>query len=337
MNATTFISSLPRDVDLNLIAEMQSWTEQVEAALHQQVGSRVPMVEEVGKLTLEAGGKRLRPALVRLSAAASGKPYDPHRAVQLGCAMEMIHMATLIHDDVIDDADTRRGAPTAFSRYGATASILGGDVLLAKAMELLALDGDLAIIRMVSRAVVELAEGEVEELTLRGRLDISAEEYKQVIRMKTAGFIECCCRVGSLLAGADESTEESLARYGHGLGMAFQIVDDVLDFRGDAAKTGKPVAGDFREGQPTLPLLFLLDRLSPPERAEVDRSFGAEPSAETIDQVIRLMNRYGSLSQAYQTACEYATEAIAGLNSLTDSHERRLLTGVAQFVLDRES
>lgn len=337
MNTAAFIGRLTGDVDLNLLAEMKAWTDQVEAVLRTEVGSQVPMVEEIGRLTLEAGGKRLRPALVRLSAAASGRPYDPDRAIRLGCAMEMIHMATLIHDDVIDDAGTRRGAPTAFSRFGSTASILGGDVLLAKAMSLLAIDGDLAIIRMVSRAVVELAEGEVEELALRGRLDISAEQYERIIRMKTAGFIECCCRVGALLARADESTEEALAQYGHGLGMAFQIVDDVLDYRGDSAMTGKPVAGDFREGQPTLPLLYLLAELTESERGEVTEHFGTESSVDAIDNVQRALRNHGSLTRAYQKACEFATTATRALDPLPDSHERRLLTGVAQFVLNRES
>ncbi|MBX3113733.1 MAG: polyprenyl synthetase family protein [Fimbriimonadaceae bacterium] len=342
MKVASFFSKIAENVTgLNitpkLVDEMSRWTEEVEAELHRQIGSPIKLVEDVSALTLDAGGKRLRPALVRLSAAATGQPYDAQRVIRLGTAMEMIHMATLIHDDVIDDAATRRGKPTAFSQYGNTASILGGDVLLAKAMKILAEDGDLPIIRTVSQAVVELAEGEVRELELRGELMVSREDHLQVLRMKTASFIECCCRIGAMIATPNEQVQNSLGAYGHHLGMAFQIVDDLLDFRGDTKKTGKPLATDFREGQATLPLLYLIPELSDEESAFVGKKFGNGSTDAEIDQIIGWMNSCGSLGQADQDAREHGSLANLSLESLPDSPEKNLLLSVTKFVLARQS
>lgn len=324
-------------IDPAVIADTQVFIAEVETELQAQIGSAVPLVDAVGRITLQGGGKRLRPALVFLSARATGLNFAAERAVKLGAAMEMIHMATLIHDDVIDDADTRRGQPTAFSVHGITPSILGGDVLLAKAMRLLAEDGDLAIIRMVSQAVVELAEGEVHEIAVRGNIELSRDDHLAVLRMKTAGFIEACCRIGGLIADAPASATTALGAYGHHLGMAFQIADDILDFRGDAAKTGKPVAGDFREGQATLPLIYLLTELSAEERAFVGKKFGNGASDEDLQLILGWMNDRNALARADQDAREQASSARESLGSLPDSAERRLLGGVTYGVVRRQN
>jgi len=325
------------NISPKLLEEMSQWTDQVEAELHRQIGSPIKLVEDVSALTLDAGGKRLRPALVRLAAAATGLPYDANRVIKLGAAMEMIHMATLIHDDVIDDAATRRGKPTAFSQYGNTASILGGDVLLAKAMKILAEDGDLAIIRTVSQAVVELAEGEVRELELRGEMMVSEADHLQVIRMKTASFIECCCRIGAMTATSEQAVQDSVGAYGHHLGMAFQIVDDLLDFRGDSQKTGKPLATDFREGQATLPLLYLIPELNAEETSFVTKKFGNGSTEADIAQIIDWMNTRGSLNHADQDAREHGSLANLSLANLPDSPEKNLMLSVTKFVLARQS
>lgn len=342
MTVGGFLSSLGEAfdslrIDPKTIADTQSYIAEVEAELQRQMGSAVPLAEAVGRTTLEGGGKRLRPALVFLSARAANGGFDQSRAVRLGTAMEMVHMATLIHDDVIDDADTRRGRPTAFSAHGITPSILGGDVLLAKAMKILAEDGDLAIIRLVSQAVVELAEGEILEIGVRGDIELGRDEHLHVLRMKTAGFIEACCRIGGLIAGAGAVETTALGTYGHHLGMAFQIADDILDFRGDAAKTGKPVAGDFREGQATLPLIYLLTELSPDERAFVAKKFGNGASEEDLQLILGWMNDRNALARADQDAREQASSARESLSALADSSERRLLAGVTYGVVRRQS
>jgi octaprenyl-diphosphate synthase len=324
-------------IDPASLVDTAEFIAQVEGELKQQVSSQIELVEGVGRITLEGGGKRLRPALVFLAATATGKPFQIDRAIKLGTAMELIHMATLIHDDVIDDATLRRGKPTAFSQYGITPSILGGDVLLAKAMQILAEDGDLNIIRTVSQAVVELAEGEVEEIALRGQLDLSIDSHLRVLRMKTASFIECCCRVGALLADAPTNQLHALCQYGHHLGMAFQIVDDVLDFRGEPSTTGKPRATDFREGQATLPLLYLLPELNADEQQFIGTKFGNGSTDAEIEQIITWMEERNALAQADQDAREHASAARQSLKLLPVTDQKILLSAVAQGVTNRKA
>ncbi|HTQ11920.1 MAG TPA: polyprenyl synthetase family protein, partial [Fimbriimonadaceae bacterium] len=199
----------------DLIEQIAGEIASVEQELARQLGSRIALVESVGRHTLDAGGKRLRPAFVALAARATGIDLRSTRVCRIGACMEMIHMATLIHDDVIDHASTRRGRATASAAFGNTAAILSGDVLLSKAMVILALDGDLEIIRTVSQSVVEMAEGEVRELEIRGRIDLTEDEHLDILRMKTASFIQCCCESGALIAGARSDHRRALGEYGH--------------------------------------------------------------------------------------------------------------------------
>lgn len=337
MKTATFFDTLADTFPPETLERVGQFVLDVEDVLKHQVRSSVDFVEAIGDLTRSGGGKRLRPALVYLSACATGRPFDRDRTVNLGACMEMIHMATLIHDDVIDDAATRRGKPTAFSVYGNTASILGGDVLLAKAMGLLAEDGDLAIIRMTSQAVVELAEGEVRELELRGQFRVSLEDHLAVLRKKTASFIECCCRTGALAAGADLPAQESLAKFGHHIGLAFQIADDILDYRGEQSRTGKPLATDFREGQATLPLIHLVPLLSEEEQAFTDHKFGNGVSEDDLKMIIGWMDQRGSFRQSDADAEAHVLAALASLDTLPETPERELLRSVADYVVHRES
>jgi octaprenyl-diphosphate synthase len=307
----------------------------VEEILNDSMKSQVALVAEVGLHTLAAGGKRLRPALVVLAARACGLPFDADRARKIGAAMEMIHMATLIHDDVIDHAATRRGRPTASAEFGNTASILTGDVLLSKAMAVLCRDGDIRIIRTVSEAVVELAEGEVAELATRGNFDLSEGEHFRILRLKTASFIEACCQVGAMVAGADEEVTTALGTYGHHLGIAFQLVDDLLDYSGDHKKTGKPQATDFSEGCATLPLILFNQLASESDRQWIEERFG-QLSADLITDVVQKLNDAGSLAAAKQRTEEVGQSAINSLVGLPESVEIELLRGVVRFVLDRE-
>lgn len=337
MKPSTFLRSLRAGVTPSQVEEIKQFSADVEQCLADAVGSRIALVENVSRLTLQSGGKRLRPILVYLAASATGRPFDRERTVRLGACLEMIHMATLVHDDVIDHADTRRGSPTAFSVYGNTASVLGGDVLLAKAMVMLADDGDLDIIRTVSRAVVDLAEGEVHELELRGKLDLSEAEHFEVLSQKTATFIAACCRTGARIAGATESEEDALAEFGHDVGTAFQIVDDLLDYRGDSSKTGKPVATDFREGCATLPLIRLHATLTDDERLFVAERFDNGVDENDLATVVRWMEERKTFCSAQQTADSLLANAVERLDVLPESPYRQLLASVADFVGARES
>ena len=309
----------------------------VEEELHRQVGSQIDLVAKIGKHTLDAGGKRLRPAFVSLCARSIGKPFDSSRARLLGACMEMIHMATLIHDDVIDHADARRGRPTASAVFGNTGAILTGDVLLSKAMLILAVDGDIEIIRKVSAAVVEMAEGEVRELELRGIYDVTESDHLDVLRMKTASFIESCCEVGGLVAGASQEQCAALKKYGHHVGLAFQIVDDLLDYRGDQERTGKPLATDYREGCATLPLIRLATKLSGDETALARKHFGNGATDDDLRWLVSCMRDKGTFDEIEEVARIHLLSAVEAISILENSTAKALLGAVADFVLRRDS
>ena len=309
----------------------------VEEELEIQVRSSVDLVEKIGKHTLNAGGKRLRPAFVTLAAKATDKEFDINRTRRLGACMEMIHMATLIHDDVIDNASTRRGRPTASAEFGNTAAILSGDVLLSKAMVVLASDGDLEIIRCVSEAAIDIAQGEVRELEVRGDFDLDEATHLEVLRLKTASFIECCCEVGAIVANASPEHRMALRSFGFHVGMAFQIVDDILDYRGDKLKTGKPIATDFREGQATLPLIYLRKNLSEAESTIARRKFGNGVTEDEIRMIADWMDSRGAFDQAEQAARAHITQAAITIESLPNSPTRALLETVANHVISRQS
>lgn len=326
----------PSRLNANLLQQVSQEVAGVDEELRIQLRSQIALVERVCVHTLDGGGKRLRPAFVALAAKATGQGYDEARARRLGACMEMIHMATLIHDDVIDDASTRRGRPTASRVFGNTAAILGGDVLLAKAMLLLARDGDVGLIRIVSGAVVDMAEGEVRELETRGDFDLDVETHLEVLRLKTASFIEGCCELGALISGASAEHTEALRKYGFHIGMAFQIVDDLLDYRGEFAKTGKPRATDFREGQATLPLIFLRPELQEAEADILRARFGNNPNDDEVRMLAGWMEARGAFAKSEKVAREHVDQAMNAVMLLPDSEARELLETVAEYVFRRE-
>ncbi len=306
-----------------------------EKELQQQLCSDVDLVQSIGLHTLNAGGKRLRPALVTLSAAATSNEFDASRTRRLGACMELIHMATLVHDDVIDEAKTRRGVPTAASIYGNTAAILSGDVMLAKAMRILALDGDLEIIQRVSSVVVDLAEGETLELSHRGNLFLSKYDYFEVLRRKTATFIECCCSVGAMAAKAKSPMRHALESFGLSIGMAFQIADDLLDYCGDSMSTGKPKLADFQEGCATLPLIEFMQHSDGPLRDELAGYFGKALTELEGQRIYNLMSQSGAFRSAESEAMKFVCEAKDALDQLPNSPEVEVLRSVSDFVVLR--
>ena len=324
-------------VDPDLLSQISEEVALVEEELVLQVRSSVDLVEKIGKHTLSAGGKRLRPAFVTLAAKATSLDFDVTRTRRLGACIEMIHMATLIHDDVIDNSGTRRGRPTASAEFGNAAAILSGDVLLSKAMVVLASDGDLEIIRSISGAAVDMAQGEVRELDVRGQFDLDEATHLEVLRLKTASFIECCCEVGGIVASAPPEMCQALRSFGFHVGMAFQIVDDILDYRGDRIKTGKPLATDFREGQATLPLIYLRDSLSEAESTIARRRFGNGVTEDEIRMIADWMDTRGAFSRAEHAAKMHITQAVMSLEALPACPARDLLETVAHHVVSRQS
>lgn len=308
-----------------------------EAELHERLGSQVALADEICAHITSSGGKRLRPLLVSLCARATGRDFIPERVAAIGACMEMIHMATLLHDDVIDGAETRRGKATASQVWGGTAAILTGDLMLSKSMDLLAEDGDLRIIRTVSRAVVQTAEGEIAELQARGNFELTREEHYQILKLKTARLLACCCQTGAQIAGTDVATENALSEYGEAIGMGFQIADDILDFRGDFEKTGKPRATDFREGCATLPLILLSEKLTSQERAIAASSFANGVTESDIETMVGWMWERGVFGEAMRIARTYAERAREQLAQLPESPAKELLTALPDLLIIREA
>lgn len=326
-----------RNLAGSLADELQHDVAEVERELMLRLGSNVETVEKICRHMALSGGKRLRPMFVSLAARAAGRDYIPQRVAAIGACMEMIHMATLIHDDVIDYADTRRGRPTAASVYGNTAGILSGDVMLALAMDLLAEDGDLRIIRTVSKAVVEMAEGEVLELQCRRKFDLTLDEHIQILRKKTAVFLGACCQVGAQISGADAAVETALAKYGEFLGIGFQIADDLLDFRGEASVTGKPQATDFREGCATWPLIMLTPTLSEAEESFLRAKFGNATAEADLKTIITWMEERKAFEKASDAARRYAEQAAETLEALPRNPARDLLALLPELLINREA
>lgn len=312
--------------------------QRVDDLLHAELSSAVKTVFAASRHILDAGGKRLRPSLVLLSARACLRDADTERAVAVAAAIELVHMASLLHDDVIDGADSRRGRKTASAFWGNQVSVLTGDYLLSKATSLLASDGDVRIIQSIARASVAMAEGEIGQIELRGDTRALSSHYLSIIRDKTAEFLSACCRIGAIVASPEPVMEDALAGYGLDLGLAFQITDDLLDLVGDREVTGKPVGGDIREGKVTLPVILALEHATATDRMALEHILhndGANPS--DIEFVQRLIWETGAVEGTRDAASGYVARAIERLEVLPPSDYRDALEGLARQILTREN
>jgi len=326
-----------REIAGSLASELAEDLIRAETILRDALDSDCDLVCSIGNHVSDAGGKRIRPLFVALGARATGLEYDANRVAALGACVEMIHMATLIHDDVIDGADTRRGKRTACDVFGNTAGILTGDVLLARAMELLATDGDLAIIRLISKAVVETATGEVMEVEARGVFDLDRSRHLDILRKKTATFLGACCKAGALSAGGSDELCDSMEMYGEAVGMGFQLADDLLDFRGLAQTTGKPRATDFREGCATMPLIHLRGSLTDEESEYVKSKFGNGVADADIDVISSWMSERKSYELTERDAATYIERGKSALSVVPNAPIAELLTRVADLMVAREA
>ncbi len=309
----------------------------VETLLDEEIRSDVRAAYAISGHTLSAGGKRLRPALVVLTARAVQKLFPVQTIHASAGAAELIHMASLIHDDVVDNAAERRGRPTANAAFGNQISVLVGDYLLAKSIYLAAREGNIDVIRVFSKVTVGLSEGEVLQITAKGDVDTSQETYRKIIQKKTAGFIAGCCEIGGMLAGAAPLQIAALSEYGANLGLAFQIADDLLDYTGDPKETGKPVCSDLREGKMTLPLILALADVSEAERRDLLHIL-QEPEALTdaeIDAVRQTIVRHDGYGRTLTVARQYVRKAQDALQALPDSPYRTSLSALADYALTR--
>ena len=309
--------------------------EAVEAEIHRELYSPVALIQEMGGYIASAGGKRLRPILLLLAARVAG--YRGPRGVRLACVVELLHTATLIHDDVVDQAPLRRGRPSANAQWGDDASLLVGDHLYSKSFAMLVRDNDRAVMETLARSTVSMTEAEVFQLELKRSGFTSEADYLRIITQKTASFMSACCRIGGLLGGLPSRQVEALTRYGLDTGVAFQISDDSLDFVADPERLGKAIGSDLREGKRTLPLIAMLDQLSPPE-AERVRALLRRPSLvpAELEEIRRLVLEHDGVEYARAQAHAYAHAAKADLEVFPPSEERETLALVADFVVDRD-
>ena len=311
-----------------IAADMQAVDRVIRSRLH----SGVALIEQVAEHIIAAGGKRLRPALVVLSAGAHGYRGTAHH--QLAAVVEFIHTATLLHDDVVDESALRRGQPTANALFGNAASVLVGDFVYSRAFQMMVEAGSMRILEVLAEATNIIAEGEVLQLMNCRNPDIEEAAYLQVIRCKTAKLFEAATRIGALLAGADAAAEAAMARYGAHLGTAFQLIDDVLDYSGDHALIGKNVGDDLAEGKPTLPLIHAMRRGTAAQVAAVRRAIEAG-GLDELPVVLQAIRETGALGYARQCACAEAGLAAAALDGLAASPQRDFLIQLTDFAVSR--
>jgi octaprenyl-diphosphate synthase len=308
------------------------------AAIEREFGrdtvSNVRVITEIGEYLRAGGGKRLRPALLLLSAKLfHGSGRAPLR---LGAVVEIIHTATLVHDDIIDEAQTRRGRASTNTQWGNSKCVLAGDWLYMQSFKVALEERNLRILDVLIELTQQMVEGELLQMEKLGR-SISMDEHLDLIYRKTACLFSVCMRLGSIVGKATPEQEEKLGSYGRNLGMAFQIVDDVLDLTASEEVLGKPVASDLREGKATMAVIHALERCTPEEREKMetilrDRAF----NGVTHPQILGILNRYGSLDYAMASASEYADNARQALDGFEDSEFKRALLWAPEFVVARE-
>lgn len=313
-------------------APVRDRLELVAQELHRVVAAEFPLIDEVNGHLLLMKGKMFRPTLTLLASAVAGRP-EP-RAVTLAAVVELVHLATLVHDDSVDHSALRRGMPTINSLFSHQVSVIMGDFLYSRAVVELVRAGDLEVLRVLADATNAMTVGEMRQLTSLDALQFSEEDYEELIRAKTASLLSAACAIGAL-AGAREH-HGALARYGERLGMAFQVADDLLDYTSDESMTGKPCGLDLREHKVTLPLIHALRGLPATERREVDALFDdAEPDDARIARVIEIVSERGGLDYARERGLEYAREAEAALAVLPETAAAASLRDAIAYALDR--
>jgi len=317
-----------------LLAATQAEMDKVNALILKRADSHVEMVPELARYLIEAGGKRLRPMLTVAAALLFGKGTGAQ--TNYAAAVEFMHNATLLHDDVVDESDLRRGRPAARIIWGNQASVLVGDYLLGQAFLMMVETGKLDALEVLAKAATVIAEGEVFQLSKAGDLAATAADYDQVIRAKTATLFQAAAEVGAMAGGADEAGRIALRDYGMELGLAFQLVDDVLDYRGESGAMGKNTGDDLREGKMTLPVILTLAEANPAEREIITASLGKPDASDTaLNQIVQIMTRHNALTRTIEEAHAHVRKAREALAPLPPSAMKTILSDIAEFYVSR--
>jgi octaprenyl-diphosphate synthase len=310
--------------------------EKVDVEFAQHIQSRVALIPQIGQYIQKAGGKRMRPAVLLMASRLGG--YAGDRAVLYAAVVEFIHTATLVHDDIIDDAELRRGRVAVHSRWGNDITVLLGDYLYIKSMALALTHDTLDIVRVLCDVTLKMIEGELYQLTKNGDADISEDEHFEIIRRKTAYLFGGCAQIGGMLGKVPSEREQALREYGFNLGIAFQLVDDLLDYTGDAQAVGKPLGSDLREGKVTLPLIHLLKQPNDGNGARIVRDIIASRTvtAEQWGELLQCLKDHASIDYAHRRALEFAERAKKPLYAFPPSSERDALLALPDYVLSRD-
>ncbi len=308
------------------------------AAIEREFGrdtvSGVEAITEIGEYLRAGGGKRIRPMLLLLSSKLFA--YSGRGAIKLGAVMEIIHPAPLVHDDIIDEAQTRRGRPAANTQWGNSKCVLAGDWLYMQAFKIAVQERNFRTLDTLIELTQQMVEGELLQMEKLGKL-ISLDEHFDLIYRKTACLFSVCMRIGAILGGATVEQEENLAQYGRDLGMAFQIVDDVLDLTASESVLGKPVASDLREGKVTMAVIHALERCGPREREKISTVVREQAfDGVSHEEILEILNRYGSIDAAQQCALQYAGLARNAICRFPDSETKRALLWAPEYVVGRE-
>jgi octaprenyl-diphosphate synthase len=307
---------------------------EVDAVIRLRLASEVVLINQISHYIISAGGKRLRPMLVLLFANALG--FQGRERYEMAATVEFIHTATLLHDDVVDESDLRRGRQTANALFGNAASVLVGDFLYSRAFQMMVSVNRMRVLEVLADATNVIAEGEVLQLMNMHDADLAVEDYLKVIRFKTAKLFEASARLGAVLAGANAEVEDACASYGRSLGTAFQLVDDLLDYEGSTSQLGKNVGDDLREGKPTLPLLVAMERAGEADRALIRHAI-EHGEVTRLAEIVEIVRRTGALEVTREAARAEAEKARLSLSLLPPSAHKEALIEFCVRSVDRSS
>lgn len=308
--------------------------EETKNLIHNRLESQIPLAQEITDYIINSGGKRIRPLLVLLTAKALG--YESFDHIKLAAVIEMMHTATLLHDDVIDSSELRRGIKTVNAEWGNEASVLVGDLLYARTFQILIEIGDLVVMEMIGDATSYIIEGEILQLMHRTDPETSEQTYLEIIQRKTGRLFAVASSCIAKRQGQSDSVLTSLKQYGEYVGMAFQMVDDALDYEGDSELTGKNIGDDLAEGKPTLPLIYLLQYGNETQRQLITQAF-AEPEQADIDNINRALKQSKAISYTKHLAQTYIDQAVNCLNCIPDSEAKRSLEQLAEQAIHRNN
>jgi octaprenyl-diphosphate synthase len=316
-----------------ILKRLEPDIERINLALSDNLATHVGLISQVWDHILVSGGKRIRPLLFLLAARMCGCRED--HLPEIATIFEYLHAATLLHDDVVDAATVRRGHSSANTIWGNQAVILVGDFLLSKALSIAVATKNIRVMEVLARTTTYMAEGEVLQLVNTGRLDMTEEEYFDVITRKTAKLMSAACQIGALLGGVEERLEKAMVEFGLNLGITFQLVDDILDFTGDPKEMGKPVCNDLKEGKITLPFIHALRQASPAEQDMLRHSVKESDVAKLARELLPLLKKYGSIDYARQLARKYTLAAQTNLEPFAASPEKTLFLEITDYLDNR--